>query len=272
MDFDKLLGNFGIDPDLAAKLMNDPQMQTMMQRVSGMMAQGGIMPDDVETLAQEAEQMPGGIGGLFDHVQGLFGEQEYEEIDLDEEVAAYEPEAVDAGDRAFVTELTAWLKDTISDLPASDVCMLEIGWHIAFQDDRTVGELWLGYNTAQTDAENTAKGLAEERWNIAHWTDNCFRLFDEEPLHAWYESQGYDLQADDLDEDELKQRIYDLVTVAVMELHREHFTEQRFGHKVPFIIEDYEYYQKTAIRAVKANGGTELFDKVFFSECGFEDD
>ena len=70
----------------------------------------------------------------------------------------------------------------------------------------------------------------------------------------------------------MTRHIYDLAVLAVMELHKDQFTEQRFGHKVPFIIEDYEYNQKTAIRAVKANGGKELFDKEFFSDCGFEDD
>ena len=60
--------------------------------------------------------------------------------------------------------------------------------------------------------------------------------------------------------------------LAVAELHREKFTEQRFGKKVPFIIEDFEYNQQTAIRAVKANGEKALFDQEFFSDCGFEDD
>ena len=92
---------------------------------------------------------------------------------------------------------------------------------------------------------------------------------DAEPLTEWLESQGYDLEEDD---DELTERIYDLAVAAVMELHREKCTEQRFGKKLPFIIEDYEYNQKTAIRAVKANGGKELFDQEFFAECGFEDD
>ena len=271
MDFDKLLGNFGIDPDLAAKLMNDPQMQTMMQRVSGMMAQGGIMPDDVETLAQEAEQMPGGIGGLFDHVQGLFGEQEYEEIDLDEEVAAYEPAAEDAADRKFAAVLKEWIKDSLNAIPDDDVCMLEVGYHASFDDadpEKPVYTVWLSYNTERTKAQNIEK-YGENVWNWINWTADEFRTLPGEPFAAWREAQGYD---ENNDGDDMIQRIYDLVTVAVMELHREHFTEQRFGHKVPFIIEDYEYYQKTAIRAVKANGGTELFDKVFFSECGFEDD
>ena len=92
---------------------------------------------------------------------------------------------------------------------------------------------------------------------------------DAEPLTEWLESQGYDLEEDD---DELTERIYDLAVAAVMELHREKFTEQRFGKKLPFIAEDYEYNQKTAIRAVKANGGKELFDQEFFAGCGFEDD
>ena len=268
-DLESLCGKFGLDPDAVSSLMQDPQVQSLMNSFGGMMAQGGVMPDDVDTLTQEAQQMPGGLDGLFDKVSGLFGGTEYEEIDLDEEVAAYQPAAEDAADRAFVTEFKAWLKDTLNDIPADDVCMLEIGFHAEFDDaDQVRYLLWLAYNTDKTAAANRER-FGSEVWNWINWTDDQFQLFPEEPFAAWRAAQGYD---EDNDGDEMIQRIYDLAAVAVMELHREKYTEQRFGRKVPFIIEDYEYYQKTAIRAVKANGGTELFDKVFFSDCGFEDD
>ena len=282
MDLSKLLGMFGAGEDEIENIMGDSQIQEMMQnpqvqafmqnpnltniigKAAEFAAQGGIMPDDVERMAQDM----GSMDGLMDQMSGLFGGMGFDEIDLDEEVEAYEPEAVDAGDRAFVIELKAWLKDALTDITAVDVCMLEIGYHLGYSEDNVPGgDLWLAYNTAQTDAENRANSL--ERWNFANWTDNRFRALDEEPLTEWLDSQGYDLEEDD---DDLTQRIYDLAVLAVAELHREKFTEQRFGKKVPFIIEDFEYNQQTAIRAVKANGGKELFDSEFYAACGFEDD
>ena len=282
MDLSKLLGMFGAGEDEIENIMGDSQIQEMMQnpqvqafmqnpnltniigKAAEFAAQGGIMPDDVERMTQDM----GGMDDLMDQMSGLFGGMGFDEIDLDEEVEAYEPEAVDAGDRAFVIELKAWLKDALTDITAADVCMLEIGYHLGYSEDNVPGgDLWLAYNTAQTDAENRANSL--ERWNFANWTDNRFRALDEEPLTEWLDSQGYDLEEDD---DDLTQRIYDLAVLAVAELHREKFTEQRFGKKVPFIIEDFEYNQQTAIRAVKANGEKTLFDQDFYSACGFEDD
>lgn len=283
MDIRELMKQFGVEDETADSLVEDPRLQklmsfpgmnSMLDRLSGMVAQGGIMPDDLENITQQVGSMPGGFDGILAGMGNFMGGTDFDGNDLDEEVAEYEPEAYDAGDRAFVTELKAWIKDTASDIPAADVCMLEIGYHLTFPDEpaETVSaELWLGYNTAQTDAEHCADGHADARWNPECWTDKCFRLLDEEPLADWYESQGYDLQALD-DEDELKQRICDLAVLTVTELHRERFTEQHFGRKIPFIIADSEYDEKTAVRAVKANGGKELFDQAFFDACGVADD
>ena len=285
--FSGLLKNFGVDLDAVQEAINNPETQEqiaacqqeiaqnpgfsdMLGKLDGIAAQGGIMPDDIDGMIESLGGM-GGISNMLGSMGSLFGAVSGGD-DIDSAAADYEPEAYDAGDRAFVTELKAWLKDTAADIPAEEVCMLEIGYHLTHPGEGTenvTGELWLGYNTAQTDADNRANGHADERWNIAFWTDNRFRLLDEEPLTDWYESQGYDLSALD-DENELKQRIYDLAAVAVTELHKERFTEQHFGKKLPFIIEDCEYSKKTAVRAVKANG-RELFDGAFFAFCGWAD-
>ena len=285
MDLSKLLGIFSAGEDDIKKMMNDtdmqemmqsPQMQALMQnpnitnmldKAAGFAAQGGIMPDDVERMTEEM----GGIGGLMSQMGSLFGGMGYDEIDLDEEVEAYEPEAFDSSDRAFVTELKAWLKDALTDIPADDVCMLEIGFHVEFTDETLetpVYDLWLAYNTEKTRAENREK-YGEDVWNWINWTDDHFRTLDDEPFAAWRESQGYD---EENDGDEMIGRIYDLAALAVMDLHKEQFTEHRFGKKVPFVIEDYEYSQQTAIRAVKANGSKELFSPEFYAACGFEPD
>ena len=283
-----LLKNFGVDLDAVQEAMNDPEAQEqiaaaqnqmmqapgfadMLGKLDGIAAQGGIMPDDLDGMLESLGGMAG-IGNMLGGMGSLFGAESGGNA-LDEAVEEYEPEAYDAGDRAFVTELKAWLKDTLTDIPAGDVCMLAVGYRLAQQGEgaeAVTGELWLGYNTAQTDAENCANGHADARWKIACWTDSRFRLLDQEPLADWYESQGYALSELD-DENELIQRIYDLAVLAVTELHRERFTEQHFGKKIPFVIGDDAYDEKTAVRAVKANGGKELFDQAFFTSCGCED-
>ena len=149
--------------------------------------------------------------------------------------------------------------------------MLESGFHVEFTDETLetpVYDLWLAYNTEKTRAKNREK-YGEDVWNWINWTDDHFRTLDDEPFAAWRESQGYD---EENDGDEMIGRIYDLAALAVMDLHKEQFTEHRFGKKVPFVIEDYEYSQQTAIRAVKANGSKELFSPEFYAACGFEPD
>lgn len=263
-DLQQFFDGLGLNTDALSQMMQTPQMQSLMQNISGMMTQGGVMPDDVERLSENVD-----MAGMLGELQTVFGDALYDEIDLDEEAAAYRPAAEDAAERAFVAALKAWCKAAIAEIPAEDVCALNIGYHLGYADEsctEPIGDVWLAYNTAETDARNRANGA--EAWNFCNWTDECFRSPDDAPFTAWVQAQGYDLEEDD---DELKQRLYDLAAVAVAELHAEHATEARFGRKIPVIIEDYEYNQMTAIRAASING-TELLDKDFFAYCGFEDD
>lgn len=263
-DLQQFFDGLGLDSDALSQMMQNPQMQSLMQNVSGMMTQGGIMPDDVEHLLEDVD-----TDSMLGELEGLFGGALYDEIDLDEEVAAYNPAAEDAAERAFVAALKDWCRAAIAEIPAEDVCALNIGYHLGYADESCtdpIGDVWLAYNTAETDAKNRANGA--EAWNFCNWTDEYFRSLDDAPFAAWIQAQGYDLEEDD---DELKQRLYDLAAVAVTELHAEHAAEARFGRKIPVIIEDYEYNQMTAIRAAKING-TELLGKDFFAYCGFEDD
>ena len=297
MDISKYLGLFGMNPADAQQLadnpylksvlddpeaeaameqaMQDPEMSAMLGKVNGILAQGGIMPDDVDHLMQQFGGLnglgdAGGMDDVFEKMSEAFGIG-YDEIDLDEEVAAYDPAAEDAADRKFLAALTDFIKASAAEIPEEDVCAFEIGYHTDFTDETLetpVYNLWLSYDTEQNRAANREQ-FGTEVWNWINWKGETFRTMPDEPFAAWRASQGYD---EDNDGDEMIGRIYDLAVAAVMELHQEKFTEQRFGRKLPFIIEDYEYYQKTAIRAVKANGGTELFDAQFFADCGFSDD
>lgn len=284
MDIGKLMGMFGFGADDLQKVMDDPGVQNLMQseqmqqllqnpNLSGLLgkageiaAQGGIMPDDVDSLMENA----GGMDGILSGMSDLFG-TDYDEIDLDEEVAAYDPAAEDAADRKFVAALKEFIKASAAEIPEQDVCAFELGYHAAFTDEpepKTLYELWISYDTEKKRAANRER-FGQEVWNWINWANETFRMIDDAPFSAWRQSQGYD---EENDGDDMIARIYDLAAVAVMELHAEKFTEQKFGRKLPFVIGDFEYDQKTAIRAVKANGGTELFDQTFFADCGFSDD
>lgn len=266
-ELQQYLEHMGLHTDALPEMMKTEQMQSLLGEFCGMAAQGGIMPDDAERLLEHID-----ADGLLEKMQDVFSGmfyQEIEEIDLDEEIAAYEPAAEDAADRTFVAVLKAWFRDTIAEITAEDVCALSIGYHLGYEDEsceQPHGDVWIAYNTAETDAKNRKNGA--EAWNFCNWTDEYFRPLDDAPFTAWYQSQGYDLEADD---DDLKRRFYDLAAVAVMDLHAERATEARFGRKIPVIIEDYEYNPMTAIRTAKING-KELLDKDFFAYCGFEDD
>lgn len=261
------LDDLQLNPDALSQLAEDPEIQSLISDVRGIIAQNGIMPDDAERMLERVN-----VGSLAERLQQVFGGMFYEEvdeIDLDEEIAAYNPAAEDASDRTFVAVLKAWFKTVIAEIPAKDVCALNIGYHLGFEDEACEvphGDLWIAYNTAETDAENRAND--KEAWNFCNWTDEYFRSLDDAPFAAWYQSQGYELEEDDED---IKRRLYDLAAVAVMELHAERATEAVFGRKIPVLIEDYEYNQMTAIRTAKANG-KELFDTDFYVYCGFEDD
>ena len=242
----------------STELSENPALASIMDQMNAaveqIVAQGGLgfMPGDMDSLMQQF----GGMEGIRERLAELPGmDLELEEIDLDEEVAAYEPAAEDAADRKFLAALKAWIKTTLTEIPDKDVCACEIGFHVGFEDEsleHAVYDIWFAYNTERTNAANKEM-YGSETWDFADWR----------------KAQGYD---EENDGDQMTQRIYDLTAVAVMELHQEHFTEQLFGRKIPFVIEDYEYYTMTAIRAVKANEGKELFDAAFFEECGVQPD
>ena len=289
MDIRDLMKQFGVGDDEIAETMNDPTVQGMMQRpefqqimdnpnltsllgnVSGMMAQGGIMPDDVDSMMESLGGMAdmNDMGGML---SGLLGGTDYDEIDLDEEIEAYQPEPEGSADRKFAAALKKWIAETVREIPEKDVCMLAVNVYDGpDEEDFRYTDIRIAYNTAKQDAENLAEG--KERWDFLNWTRDCFREIPHAPFSEWCISQGYDEESI---RDGRVEHILDLAAVTVMELHREHLTEQLFGKKLPFVFASYvydvtDYDQKTAIRAARVSG-KELFDRDFYEYCGFEDD
>jgi hypothetical protein len=252
-DLQQICGPLGLTPEKVKALMQDPQMQASLQHLSSMMEQAGITPGDLQGLRVS------GTGECPEREAAAAG------FDLEAEAAAYQPQPENDADRAFLAALKDWIVQSVSEIPAQDVCMLGIGYEATFgKDDSVCYTVWLSYNTAQTAAQNRAR-YGSEVWNQINWTDDCFRKLPDAPFAAWRLAQDFD---EDHDGDEMITRIYDLAAAAVIELHAAQFTEQRFGRRIPVLIADLEFDPETAVRAVRVNGA-ECFDAQFLADCGF---
>ncbi len=187
-----------------------------------------------------------------------------EAVDIAEDLEAYHPSTADAADEVFVQQLTAWLKETITAIPEADVNKMRVCYHTAFDEQmHAAGDIWFAYQTRRCEEEGTG---SDSPWNFVNWKEHYTSNFPAEAMETWLAAKGIDLNACDELVDDL---VYDLAVLAVMQVHAEGVTEAKFGQKLPIILEDYEMYDKTAIRAVRANGA-EILDEEFFLECGCE--
>lgn len=197
----------------------------------------------------------------FQNLVQMMGES-IEPVDIAAQLADYQPQAEDDADEAFVQQLIVWLKAVIASIPDTDVNKMRICYHTAFDEQmQASGDLWFAYQTRACEDEETG---SDSPWNFVNWKEHYSSSFPQEAMAAWLAAKGIDLNEDD---DGVEDLIYDLAVLAVMQIHAEGMTEARFGVKIPIIIEDYEMYDRTAIRAAKANG-TELLDEEFYLECG----
>ncbi len=207
-------------------------------------------------LELDAQQM-----AEFQNLVQMMGES-IEPVDIAAQLADYQPQAEDEADEAFVQQMIVWLKETIAAIPDADVNKMRVCYHTAFDAQmKASGDLWFAYQTRACEEGGTS---SDSPWNFVNWKEHYFSNFPGDAMAAWLAAKGIDLNEDD---DGVEDLIYDLAVLAVMQIHAEGVTEARFGVKIPIIIEDYEMYDRTAVRAAKANGA-QLLDEEFYLECG----
>ena len=82
MDIRELMKQFGMEDDAADEIVQDPRlkklmsfpgMDTAMEKLSGMMTQGGMMPDDLDGIAEQMSGMTGGFGEMLAGMENLMG-------------------------------------------------------------------------------------------------------------------------------------------------------------------------------------------------------
>lgn len=150
---------------------------------------------------------------------------------------------------AKVTEAMKKILSEWGDFPA-DVYVLSVYFEDNEADDTS--SFYLGFNTEEEVGFNSTDD-DEARWNYAFWLQNEKPLFGEEnDVYVRYIESCGSLA---------------VLANAVKQLHKSGIIAEKFGHELPVIIHELEYYQEIAEYNIKANG-KKLVPKAFVEFCG----
>lgn len=193
---------------------------------------------------------------------GLFG---ISKRDISDDIKEYDPKAHSDSDRRFVSEVTEWLSSVIEKINDDGVYALAVSYQLGGDENGEWGaDFSFAYNTEQYFER--MKSNPEARWNFCNWKEHYIGWRDGAAVKRWLSDNGLSFDEYD-DEDTIEDSAFDMLTLAVMELHKLGVIKNHFGKALPVIIHGMEYYDKTAVMSVKANGAG-LLDKDFFDLCG----
>lgn len=129
----------------------------------------------------------------------------------------------------------------------------------------------LGYNTRAQAAASTAPAAsdaAEAKWNFAFWLQNELAFIGEPGTEGrelleralkaeglWYsdEEEAGDFERCMLVADRITAYFVDACVRIAQALHASGTIEERFGHPVPVIVHELEYYEQIATQTQAAN-------------------
>ena len=191
---------------------------------------------------------------------GLFG---ISKRDISNDIKEYDPKVQSDYDKRFVSEITEWLSSVIEKISDDGVYALAVSYQLGGdENDEWGADFSFAYNTEQHFER--MKSNPEARWNFCNWKEDYIGGLDGAAVKRWL--SGNSLNFDE-DEDTIEDLAYDILVLAVTELHKSNVIKNHFGKDLPVIIHGMEYYDKTAVMSVKANGAG-LLDNEFFDFCG----
>lgn len=135
-----------------------------------------------------------------------------------------------------------------------------------FVDEDDNPTVTLGYNTKSQVKESLEETDEQEaRWNYAFWLQNEEFIFGEgktkKDVMDWIAENNLE------DEEEITEAFVDVLIQIVKEIHKEKVLTKKFGHELPILIHELEYYEKIAIQNEKANG--KYLPKEFVDFCNW---
>lgn len=190
---------------------------------------------------------------------GLFG---ISKRDISKDIKEYDPKVQNDCDKQFLSEVTEWMSSVIEKIDYDGVYALAVSYQLGGDENGEWGaDFSFAYNTEQYFEH--MKSNPEAQWNFCNWKEHYIGGLDGAAVKRWLSGNGLNF---DEDEDTIEDLAYDILVLAVMELHKSNVIKNHFGKELPVIIHGMEYYDKTAVMSVKANGAG-LLDKGFFELC-----
>lgn len=197
------------------------------------------------------------FGGLFDITKR----------DISNDIKEYDPKSQSEHDKRFVSEITEWMTSVIEKINDDGVYALAVSYQLGGDENGEWGpDFSFAYNTEQYFERMKSNPGLRARWNFINWKEEYIGGLDNAAVKRWLAGNNWTFD-EYADEDTIEDLAYDILVLAVTELHKSNVIKNHFGKELPVIIHGMEYYDKTAVMSVKANGAG-LLDKEFFDFCG----
>ena len=183
------------------------------------------------------------------------------------EIEEYIPKLSSNADNNLKESIKKWIKSAASqtadnkDIYAFQIELLTYNQNLNGESD------WRKSTAAAKIAicYGTEKGYVKlPRWDFSPFDNIDF--YEYEHLKYWLENGNYSFEKSD--RNRTRQRLADILVIAVSELHKEEYFEKKYGKKLPIVIAGFDNDgtgKQTALLSVKANG-TNYFDKGFFKK------
>lgn len=195
---------------------------------------------------------------------GLFG---ISKRDISNDIKEYDPKVQSDHDRRFVSEITEWMSSVIEKISDDGVYALAVSYQLGGdENDEWSPDFSFAYNTEQYFERKKSDPGLQARWNFINWKEEYIGGLDNAAVKRWLAGNNWTFD-EYADEDTIEDLAFDILVLAVIELHKSNVIKNHFGKELPVIIHGMEYYDKTAVMSVKANGAG-LLDKEFFDMCG----
>ncbi|MBQ8837014.1 MAG: hypothetical protein IJ002_05870 [Clostridia bacterium] len=184
-------------------------------------------------------------------------------------------------DKKLKSELFKLLKDKINEWESTDIYAISL--YVESECDNPFDTtVTLGFNTEANFQNNISRAWDEQeaRWNYAFWIQNQELVFGigetKECFKKWLVDKGYGYYSYDelyscdnsdklceIGEKAFADFIKILITV-VQEFHSCGYIRKKFGHEIPILIHELEYYEKIATQNIEANTQELVADFVKF--------
>ena len=176
-------------------------------------------------------------------------------------------------------QLKEAIMQTIASWDEPDIYVVSL-YVYDYDDDPCRPTVTVGYNTESYMNEELeyASDEDEARWNYAFWLQNDDFIFGmddtADTVRQWIINSNFAYcQVCDTTpieyESEITEAFVEILVDIVRELHESGFIQETFGHEIPVIIHELEYYYEIAEQNICANGIELVEDFARF--CGYYD-